>query len=115
MGQDDEFFYYPDIEREVSDLKNDEENQVMLPRMYNIENTQVQSDFILVVDRIEGNIAVCEKRATREILEIELSKLPSGIKEGNVVRYINGFYILDIEEQKNIEQRIAKKMDDLWN
>ena len=103
MGQDDEFFYYPDIEREVSDLKNDE------------ENTQVQSDFILVVDRIEGNIAVCEKRATREILEIELSKLPSGIKEGNVVRYINGVYILDIEEQKNIEQRIAKKMDDLWN
>ena len=103
MGQDDEFFNYPDIECEVSDLKNDE------------ENTQVQSDFILVVDRIEGNIAVCEKRATREILEIELSKLPSGIKEGNVVRYINGVYILDIEEQKNIEQRIAKKMDDLWN
>ena len=103
MASDEEFFYYSDAEFDDSDLSNDE------------ENGQVQSDLLLVVDRIEENIAVCENRATREILEIELSKLPSGTKEGTIVRYINGVYVLDIEEQRNIEQRISKKMDDLWN
>ena len=110
MGLDEELFDYSDVGDGQFILKNDEENKQLQE-----ENKQLQSDLLLVVDRIEGSIAVCENRATREISEIELSKLPSGTKEGNIVRYINGVYVLDAEEQESIEQRIAKKMDDLWN
>ncbi|MBR2744880.1 MAG: DUF3006 domain-containing protein [Clostridia bacterium] len=70
---------------------------------------------ILVVDRIENGIAVCENRSNRIMIELELSKLPDGVKEGTVIRYFDGEYEIDYEEQKNIEDRIKQKMDDLWN
>ena len=41
---------------------------------------------ILVVDRIEENIAVCEDRETRVMFNIELSKLPENVKEGDVIK-----------------------------
>lgn len=48
------------------------------------------------------------------IINIHINQLPDGIKEGSVIRYFDGKYELDIEEQKNIEDRIAEKMDSLW-
>ena len=47
--------------------------------------------------------------------EIEISKLPKDIKEGAVLKYENGEYKIDIEEQKNIEERIKEKMRNIWN
>ena len=68
----------------------------------------------LVVDRIEGDIAVCENRANGIMINILLSKLPEGIREGTVIKYFDGRYSLDSDEQENIESRIKDKMDDLW-
>lgn len=70
---------------------------------------------IFVIDRIENNIAVCENRSTGKMTEIEISKLPKDIKEGSVLKYENGEYKIDIEEQKNIEERIKEKMRNIWN
>lgn len=70
---------------------------------------------IFVIDRIENDIAICENRLTREIIKIEISKLPKGIKEGNIIKYYNGIYRIDFEEQKKIEEQISKLMDELWN
>lgn len=69
---------------------------------------------ILVVDRIEGDIAVCENRSNEVMINIQLSKLPAETKEGMVIRYFDGKYSIDSEEQDNIENRIKDKMDDLW-
>ncbi len=72
-------------------------------------------EVILVVDRIEEDrIAVCENRANGIMIHIELSKLPEGVKEGSILRYCDGNYSIDEEEQKAIETRIAQMMDDLW-
>lgn len=68
----------------------------------------------LVVDRFEENYAVCEDRNTKEIVNIELNKLPSGILEGTVIKYENGKYIVDTKSQEEISDRIKNKMDDLW-
>ena len=70
---------------------------------------------IFVIDRIENDIAICENRLTREIIKIEISKLPKEIKEGNIIKYYNGIYRIDFEEQKKIEEQISKLMDELWN
>lgn len=68
----------------------------------------------LVVDRIEGDIAVCENRSNGVMINIQLSKLPSNVKEGSVIKYYDGRYRLDSDEQKNVEDRIKDKMDALW-
>ena len=68
----------------------------------------------IVVDRIEGDIAVCENRANGVIINIQISKLPENIREGSILKYYDGKYRLDSDEQKNIEDRIKDKMDSLW-
>ena len=68
----------------------------------------------LVVDRIEGDIAVCENRSNGVMINIQLSKLPGNVREGSVIKYYDGKYRLDSDEQKNIEDRIKDKMDSLW-
>ena len=68
----------------------------------------------LVVDRIEGDIAVCENRSNGVMINIQLSKLPGNVREVSVIKYYDGKYSLDSDEQKNIEDRIKDKMDSLW-
>jgi hypothetical protein len=77
---------------------------------------EIQSmDEILVVDRIENNIAVCENRENGKITEIDISKLPKEITEGTVLKHSNGTYNIDLQEQEKIEERIKEKMKKIWN
>jgi len=66
----------------------------------------------LAVDRIEGNIAVCENIKTKEIHHINLSELPKDIKEGSILKWKNDKY--ELEESSEIEKRIEQKMKDVW-
>ncbi|MFR0823337.1 MAG: DUF3006 domain-containing protein [Clostridia bacterium] len=68
----------------------------------------------LMIDRFEGNIAICEDRKTGKIQEIERKQLPEDIQEGDMLIYQDGNYRRDTEKQTEIENRIAKKMEDLW-
>lgn len=67
---------------------------------------------VLVVDRLEGNIAVCENRKTKEMKNIPLSELPRRIQEGSILKWQKGKYELDTS--KEIEKRIEQKMKDVW-
>ena len=67
------------------------------------------------IDRIEENIIVLENRKNGEIVNLEKSLLPSNIKEGDILKCINGKYMLDIEKTKDETRRIRGKMDGLWN
>lgn len=69
-------------------------------------------DEILVVDRIEDNIAVCENRNNGKMKNILLSELPEGVKEGSILKWNNDKYEIDLSNE--IEQRIEKKMKDVW-
>lgn len=69
---------------------------------------------ILVVDRIEGDIAVCENRKSKRIIHINISNLPDGTKEGTILKYKRGIFSIDIEMQKSVEHRIQDKMNNLW-
>lgn len=68
----------------------------------------------LVLDRFEENIAICEDRKTGEMVQIEKSKLPENIKEGDVFKFENGKYQIDNEKQEEISKRIEEKMNNLW-
>ncbi|SKC86996.1 DUF3006 domain-containing protein [Maledivibacter halophilus] len=67
----------------------------------------------LVIDRFEGDYAVCEKE-DRIMIDIEKSKLPSDAKEGDVIVLIDGKYSIDLEETNKRKKEIEKLIDDLW-
>lgn len=69
---------------------------------------------IFAIDRIEGNIAVLENRQTGKNENIDIKNLPEKIKEGNILRKINGKYFIDNEKMKEIQERIEKKTKDIW-
>ena len=68
-----------------------------------------------VIDRFEGDFAICENRENKKKREIKIEKLPENIKEGSVLRFKDGKYSLDLSQQKKIEKRIEEKMKDIWN
>ena len=67
---------------------------------------------ILVIDRIEGNIAVCENRKNGKMQDIAISDLPKGVKEGDVLKWKDGKY--EIDTSNEIESRIEQKMKNVW-
>lgn len=52
---------------------------------------------MLIVDRIEGELAVCE-RQDRTMAVIPLAELPPGLREGDCLRETGDGYAVDAEE-----------------
>lgn len=69
----------------------------------------------LIVDRLEGLFAVCEKE-DRSMKNIPKASLPDGVVEGSclIVRE-NGSIELDMEEYKKRKDAIEKMMEELFN
>lgn len=76
---------------------------------------EIQQEKTLVIDRFEGDFAVCENRETLEMENIEISKLPQNIKQGDVIKSKNSQYELDEQLKSEIEERIKNKMKNLFN
>lgn len=60
-----------------------------------------------IIDRIEEDLAVCETEE-QMFVNIPLSLLPKGAKEGSVLRFIEGDYVLDTEEESNRRGYLSK-------
>jgi len=75
---------------------------------------ETKSHITLVVDRFEGDIAVCEDRETEEITNIDISELPENVQEGDVLKLNNGKYEIDEQTKLEIEERIKNKIKNLF-
>ena len=69
---------------------------------------------IIVVDGFEENYAICENRRSKKIIQIDISNLPEGTKEGTVLRLCRGKLYIDTRLQNKIQDRIQSKMNDIW-
>lgn len=69
----------------------------------------------LVIDRFEGTLAICED-ADRNFFGIELSELPLGAKEGDVLRVNDdeGTVQVDTEETKRRRAEGKRLQDKLF-
>lgn len=67
----------------------------------------------LIIDRFEGDYAVCE-REDKTMIDIERSKLPEGAKEGSVLLVDGNNISLDENETLLQSEHIKKMMNDLW-
>ena len=69
---------------------------------------------ILIIDRFEGNIAVCE-REDGTMTHLARTLLPAGAREGSVLCGGAGQgYRLDPEREQERRRRIRALEDDLW-
>lgn len=67
----------------------------------------------VIIDRFEGKFAICE-REDLEMMDIEIDKLPAGVKEGDILIITEDSIIIDKEETKKRREEIKGLMDDLW-
>ncbi len=67
----------------------------------------------VVIDRFEGNYAVCEKD-DREMIDIEKDKIPHSAKEGDVLCINDSVITVDIEETEKRKKEINELTKDLW-
>ena len=65
------------------------------------------------IDRIEENIAILENINTKEKLEINITELPKGIKEGSILVFKDNKYIIDEAEEENRRKIILEKFNKL--
>ena len=64
----------------------------------------------MIIDRFEGEFAICEDNGTMISIKTEL--LPKGCREGDKIVLENGVYkIIDNREDR---ERIRKKMESLF-
>lgn len=103
-----------DIENEVSreEIKS-KDNNISQDEVELANKLDAVESF--TVDRIEENIVVLEDRKTKKMYDIEKNMLPEEIKSGDIIKKINGKFFVDEIETQEVEERIQKKMNDLWN
>lgn len=69
----------------------------------------------VVIDRIEGDYAVCENLETKEMVDILLEDLPENVKTGMCLKFEDGVFMQDFEEEEERRKRIEEKRKRLWN
>lgn len=67
----------------------------------------------VVIDRFEGDYAVCEKE-NREMIDIKKDILPKEAKENDVLDIEGDKILIDIEETKKRKKDIEELTKDLW-
>jgi len=67
----------------------------------------------LIVDRFEGDFAVCENE-NKEMINVCRSELPADVKEGDVLLKMNDKYVIDTAATEERKKKISRMMDELW-
>lgn len=62
------------------------------------------------IDKIIDDIVLLENLENKEKKELERKILPKDIKEGNIIRYENNNYQLDIEEENKRRKMLLEKL-----
>jgi hypothetical protein len=65
-----------------------------------------------VIDRFEGNIAVCEDNLGNQV-EVDTARLPEGAREGSTIT-IGSDGRISLADGSVREKRIAEKMKAAW-
>jgi len=67
-----------------------------------------------IIDRIDGNLAICECINTGEMIKFNIQKLPKKAKEGDVLRKEGNTFIIDYETTKQRKKALTERMNRLF-
>lgn len=73
----------------------------------------MDTDFKAVIDRFEGEWAVCEA-PDRKMFNLERARLPEGAREGDVLVICGDEICIDRSETEKRKQEIEELAEDLW-
>lgn len=65
------------------------------------------------IDRFEQNTVVLENRITGKIYIVSVDRIPSNVKEGDILTFLNGEFKFDANKTKSTSDRIQNKFDKL--
>lgn len=68
----------------------------------------------VIIDRFEGDFAVCE-REDRKMIDVEISRIPSSAKEGDILNITDDCITIDVEATETRKKEIEELTKDLWN
>jgi hypothetical protein len=75
--------------------------------------TERRNKVKVVIDRFEGDYAVCEKE-NREMIDIKTNRIPKEAKESDVLDIQGDKIIIDIKETEKRKKEIEELTKDLW-
>ena len=67
------------------------------------------------VDRIEEDIIVLENKDNKEIIEINKSELDFEVIDGNILRLVDGKFVLDQEIEVKRKESLRERLNRLKN
>lgn len=67
-----------------------------------------------IIDRFEGEYAVCEIIGKKEMINIPIVDLPERAQEGTVIDIVEGKYVVNENETFSRSNRIKDLMNSLW-
>lgn len=68
----------------------------------------------VIIDRFEGEFAVCEVSDDGRMINLPQKDLPEGAKPGDVLTISDGSITIDNEETADRKKRINNLLDSLW-
>lgn len=74
----------------------------------------IEKEISFSIDRFEEDFAVCENRATHEMVNISRKLLPLSAKPGDILILKNFELILDSEKTKEEQKEIKNLVDNLF-
>ena len=67
------------------------------------------------VDRIEENIVVLENTNNKEIIEINKSEFDFEVVEGNILKLVEGKFVLDKDNEVSRRESLRERLNRLKN
>ena len=68
----------------------------------------------LIIDRFEGQYAVCEVFDEKRMINLEKKTLPEDAEVGDVLDVSEAGIMIDIDETESRKKRIKGLLDSLW-
>lgn len=114
--------FFENLEKSIQKTieKQNERKNINVSKMEEINENEIELAQRLdaieeyTIDRFEENIVVLEERKTGKMRNISKNKIPQNCKEGDILKCINGKYLLDKEETEKMEKEIQDKYKNLW-
>ncbi len=72
---------------------------------------------LYTIDRFEGDnevFAVCENRRTGKMVDIPISQISPSAVEDDIIRYKDGIYVVDEEQNRIIGERMKKLSEEVF-
>ncbi len=70
--------------------------------------------FMYTIDRIEGDLVICENRETREMIEFPRRQFPEDIRAGQLFDLAKEGVQMLQEDTEAVRKRLQDKMKALW-